>query len=579
MKAYKILALTAGLALLSGITGCEKQLDIPQHGAISVEDYYQTDADAESAVANLYTSWRGSFDKRMVLFTLLSDDSMRGGASSNKQAPYIQLACWIFNSGTSPVSSYYEACYNVIYASNLIIDHVKPDTDVKKRIVAEAKFFRGYAHLHLAALWGETVPKVDHLLNPDEYHVTNSQPGEVWALVESDLKDAIAVLPSKNGVNDQTVTRVTKEAAEVYLGKAYLWQKKYSEAKNEFEKVIGSNLYALWDGNFEDMVHVTTNNNCEKVLEAYVQNDNDNVRKNGASDGNGFWATGGFSLNWFSATQEARSTYASGDGFFLPREALYKAFVAEEGENGYRLNASIKTLNQMKGMGLPYNGTDIYFNDGYINWKNRIQLSDLMAPPSGNRAPNNEYINYCYVRYAEVLLLAAEAHLRASDGSQAKADEYVNLVRRRARLADKTNVTIDDVKTEKRLELCFEGVRYMDLIRWQRIEGTHDAYLAMKDQGVENYHIAGVKKAGTKGPGDGGQGGPGGGQGGQGGQGGNGGSANYEKDADGNVIWTKNLAVKYDNAGFKEGKHELLPYPLEEMQVNGENITQNPGWD
>lgn len=558
MKTHTILSFAAGLLLLSFVTGCEKQLDIQQHGAITVDEFYQTDADAESAVANLYSVWRGSFGHRMFLFTLLSDDSMRGGSSSNKYAPFAQMASWTFNSGCTYVRNYYEDCYKIIYASNLIIDNITPDTDIKKQIVAEAKFFRGYAHLHLAALWGETVPMVDHLLSPDEYHVTNSQPGEVWNLVETDLKDAIAVLPSKKGMNDKTVTRVTKEAAEVYLGKAYLWQKKYTEAKGEFEKVISSNLYDLWDGSFENMVHVVTNNNCEKVLEAYVPEDMENMRPNGINSmnsGNGYLQMAGFYFSFFSASKAAKSVLATGDGWFPPREGLYKAFVAEEGEDGYRLNASIKTIAQMKDEGFTYGGKDMWCTDGYVNWKNRILNADLVGGAPSGRSANTMFINFCYVRYAEVLLLAAEAHLRANDGSQSKADEYVNKVRRRAHLADKSNVTLEDVKTEKRLELCFEGVRYMDLIRWQRVEGTHDAYNAMKDQDKEVYHIHGVQIGKD-----------------------DKGNPIYQKDSEGNVVWEKYLANKYDG-GFKEGKHELLPFPLEEMDVNGAYITQNPNWE
>ena len=558
MKTYKILALAASMMLLAGVTGCEKQLDIQQHGSFGVEDFYKTDADAESAVANLYCVWRGSYGHRMFLFSLLSDDNMRGGSTSNKYAPFAQMASWTFNSGCTYVRNYYEDCYNVIYASNLIIDNITPDTDVKKQVVAEAKFFRGYAHLHLAALWGETVPMVDHLLNPDEYHVTNSQPGEVWNLVESDLKDAIAVLPSKKGMNDKTVTRVTKEAAEVYLGKAYLWEKKYSEAKDEFEKVIGSNLYALWDGNFEDMVHVATNNNCEKVLEAYVPEDMENMSANGISGmngGNGYLQMAGFYFSFFNTAKDAKKVYATGDGWFPPRESLYKAFVEEEGEDGYRLNASIKTIRQMKDYGFTYEGKDMWCTDGYFNWKNRILNADLVGGAQTGRSANTMFINFCYVRYAEVLLLAAEAHLRANNGDKGKATEYVNMVRRRAKLADKSNVTLDDVKTEKRLELCFEGVRYLDLTRWQRIEGTHDAYNAMKDQDKEVYHIHGVQTGKDEK-----------------------GNPIYQKDAQGYVVWEKYLANKYDG-GYKEGKHELLPYPLEEMDVNGANITQNPNWD
>lgn len=541
MKTSKYMSIVAGIMLLAGAVGCEKELDIQQHGSIGMEEFYQTDADAESAVANLYCVWRNSYSDRMYLFTLLSDEVHRGGNHATKFAPFPQLLSWTFNSGNSYVASYYKSCYNLIYAANLVIDNLSDDSSVKKQIIAEAKFFRGYAHFHLAALWGETVPMVDHLLAPEEYHIGNSQPGQVWTLVEKDLTDAIAVLPSKKNVDDKSLTRVTKEAAEVYLGNAYLWQKKYEEAAAEYEKVINSGLYKLWDGDFENLTHVPANNCSEKVLEAQVPNDLDNYRTNGINSSNGFWGNAGLYLNFFSQTKDARNKFASGNGYFPPREGLYKAFVAEEGEDGYRLKASIRTMEQMPEAGLTcdVDGTILFFSDKYFNWKTRILQSDLMGKPGRN--VDNQYINYCYVRYAEVLLLAAEAQFRA--GNKTKAEDYLNQVRQRAKLADKTGITLDDIKTEKRLEFAFEGVRYMDLTRWQRIEGEDDAYNAMKDQDKIVYNIKVSKDKGT-----------------------------------GKVSYEKVVAVEYPNAGYQKGKHELLPYPLEELEVNGANIQQNPNW-
>lgn len=88
-----------------------------------------------------------------------------------------------------------------------------------------------------------------------------------------------------------------------------------------------------------------------------------------------------------------------------------------------------------------------------------------------------QYINLRVMRYAEVLLLAAEAHVMG--GSQESALAYINEVRDRARLAPLSAVTLDDVKKEKRLELCMEGVRFQDLVRWG------DAEALMGEQGKE----------------------------------------------------------------------------------------------
>ena len=414
-----------------------------------------------------------------------------------------------------------------------MIDNVPGNTDVQKRCIAEAKFFRAYAHFHLAALWGEHVPVVDHVLTPDEYHVSNSADGALWKLVETDLQEAAAVLPNKSDANDQSQFRVTSDAAKVYLGKAYLWQGKDSDAAKILDEVISGGRYKLWDGNYDLLVHTAANNCCEKVLEAQIPKDPANYRTNNINNSNGWFTNVGLNTQTMKLSPEWNSVLANGDGYFPPRAELWEAFLAEEGENGYRFNATLRSVDQLAESGIVLT-TDLPDHDRYFNWKNRIIKEDLMGTPG--RGTDNMFINYCDIRHAEVLLLAAEANLKSN---QAKADKYVNEVRTRARLAEKSGVTLDDIKLEKRLELCFEGVRYMDLIRWG------DAYDVMKDQGKENFVLK-ATNSGTK-----------------------------EAPA---YSYTVEIQDKNANAGFKKGKNELLPIPMSELDVNGANVNQNPGW-
>ena len=134
-----------------------------------------------------------------------------------------------------------------------------------------------------------------------------------------------------------------------------------------------------------------------------------------------------------------------------------------------------------------------------------------------------QYIDLKVMRYAEVLLLAAEANLQA--GNTSKALEYINMVRARAKETPLTTVTLNDIKTEKRLELCNEGVRYQDLVRWG------DAKTALGEQGkqVPAFTVSGVQW-------------------------------NWQN-------------TKY---GFQD-KNMLLPIPLKELELNP-NMHQNTGW-
>jgi SusD family. len=130
------------------------------------------------------------------------------------------------------------------------------------------------------------------------------------------------------------------------------------------------------------------------------------------------------------------------------------------------------------------------------------------------------------MRYAEVLLLAAEANLNA--GNQQLADNDLNEVRTRAKVATKTGITLDDIINEKRLELCFECTRYQDLIRWG---------LGEKFMGTQGLNCPLL-------------------------------------DSNGNVTYKNyNSEGKY---GFKE-RNKLLPFPSTEVTLNA-NIVQNTGW-
>jgi hypothetical protein len=151
----------------------------------------------------------------------------------------------------------------------------------------------------------------------------------------------------------------------------------------------------------------------------------------------------------------------TGWGFMVPQKKLYDAFVQEEGVDGYRLNQTMKTYDQISQLGVKVAKGQSLINEGYFMWKRRFSN---VESPAGFWC---SYNNYRWMRYAEVLLLAAEANLK--DGNQSEADACLNEVRQRARLDAKT-ATLDAIKLEKRLELCSEYTRYQDIIRWKDAE-------------------------------------------------------------------------------------------------------------
>ena len=514
---YSLLLVVAAL-----FAGCESRLDIAKHGNMGgQDDFYQTDEQTEQAVASMYSSLKGLYYNWFFTKNLLSDDVWCGGGQRGDNTSLEQLNEYTYGTDNGMIQGVFSGLYGLIYQSNLVIEKVANDTPVKKRAIAEAKFFRAWANFELVTLWG-TAPLVDHLLEPGEYRQGNSTPEALWAAVESDLNDAISMnaLPSKKNKDDQeTGMRVTQEVAKAYLGKAYLFQKKYQEAASVLNEVVDSKKYDLFRGDYDMQFHAVNNNNCESMLELQSRNDQEQAWSQWdftfVMQG---WRTGNMTLEGKAAEEVAQGTY----GFLNPRKSLYDAFVKAEGKNGYRLQKTLLNSDQMAAYGVKLNpGQYIYGCEGYLFFKNRILKSDNIMDNPGFQVV--QYTDRKIMRYAEVLLLAAEANLQAGQPDKALYD--INQIRERAKETPLTSVTLDDIKTEKRLELCLESTRFQDLVRWG------DAKKALASQGKEipNYSSKGVS-------------------------------------------WD----FSNSTFGFQD-KHMLLPIPLKERELNP-NIQQNTGW-
>lgn len=511
------------LSILSALTvmlcSCSDLLDISQHGVLNDDNFYKTDSDAEAAVAAIYGQIPALEMPYVFINGYLSDEYWQGQAS--RGADLGSYLSYTFASNDSYIDNYFSGLYAVIGKCNLVIDNVKPKTDFMRQAIAEAKTVRAWMFFELTTMWGNA-PIVDHVMSSSEDAPSNASAADLWAFIEQDLSDAISsgALTQKQFVSDRSNYRITKQYAQALLGKAYLWQGKNKEAAEVLDEVIGSGLYGLFRGVYGDIYKVE-NENCEESLfESNKVYDKDNP---------GLTLTFVPSSTGLSAYSRPGLVEASGGantlgllpsacwGGFVPRGSLYQAFVAEEGEDGYRLNESIKTYQFMAEAGYPIAPGYVEYSEGYFGWKGRSCKGDLDI--NYLCSPRNIH----WMRYAEVLLMAAEANIGID---QFKADKYLNEVRERAKLGHKT-CTLDAIKTERRLELFGDFIRYKDLQRWG------DAATVLADAGK----IEPVLSAG------------------------------------GTVTWES----FYTSYGYKTGKHEYLPIPDSEILCN-KNIKQHDGW-
>lgn len=524
-KFIYIISLAIGLTFFT--SSCEDQLIVDQQGATSVESFYKTDEDANQAIAAVYFQWRSQAYNDFFLKNCLSDDINSGGGSRGDNAILEQLNEYKFSPSNSTASGYFSGMYTLIYRANLVINNFTEESAAKKKAIAEAKIARAWAYFNLVTLWGP-VPLVTKPLSPSEYQQPNGVITELWALVEKDLNEAISagVLPEKSSVSDKSIgAKLTKQFAMALLGKSQLFEGKNAEAATTLKAVITSGKYALIS-DYGNVLRKVEDFGTENLFEVNSINDGDNAFNQGTTILGTMYGWRSDKMSLFGYYMKAHDMYPAGWGFANPTKTLYDAFVEMEGTDGCRLNNTLKTYDQIKTIGAPIApvsinvGTSLYGHEGYFSWKFRFIGSEVITNSWGYATDNN----YRIMRYAEVLLLAAEACLQSGD--QASALNYINQIRTRAKLPVLSSITLNDIKKEKRLELCMEMVRFQDLVRWG------DAATALANRGKQ-------------------------------------------------VPVFNGTAVSYpytnETYGFKAGKNELLPFPEHEMGVN-QNLVQNPGW-
>lgn len=502
-----------GLLFSYSGTGCSDFLDTEQRGVTTQESFYKTDKDAMEALYAIYNKLQGYDLEFFQLKNLLSDDAIAGGGGRGDNYAGEELDEFRFGPSNYILTNCFSKFYEIIYTANMLITNVKPDSDTKKRAIAEAKALRAYAYFELVTLWGP-VPLVTKPLEPHEYSQPNAKIEDIWSQIESDLNDAIEVLPLKSQQSSSQKANVSKGAAQAWLGKAYLYQKKYDEAANIFDQVIISGEYDL-EPDFSQITRESTEFGIESVFEISYSKDLSII-----TEGNLIGAYCAPRTGFFKKGSSGISE--TGWGFCGPRQELYDAFV-EAGDIVRRKGTVINEQELIDEFGGSFRNTEgnlPYGSYGCV----RIKHGTFIDETEGEEYHTISGMNYRIMRYADVLLMAAEAYNRKQNPDDVKALEYINKVRRRAQmneLSSSGEKLFEDIKTERRLELAFEFVRYQDLIRW----GDADKFL--KDQGKRIPR------------GDG-------------------------------------TFFELPDAGFKE-KNWLLPFPEAEMNVN-KNLKQNPGW-
>jgi hypothetical protein len=454
------------LSVVMVTSGCKKFLTQEVPGAFAEQDFYKTDADATQAVTAVYDMMQAHYNSNWaslyMIKTLLSDESNAAGNDAGDQPGYQTIDKYNFDATNDKIRDAWRMCYFTIYRANKVVNRTTPETDLRKRLIAEAKLLRAYNYFELVSLWGD-VPLVLDDIAPTDYTKTGRKPkAAVYAQIEKDCLDAIAVLPIRSGYTGSDRFRVTKGTGQALLGKAYLYEQKWPEAVAQFEAVITSGQYSLapsigaaFSKNFEF--------GQESLFEISYTSDRaydwGNFPWGAQPESNIHIQLMGPRGDYY--TKAPSDSLLAGWGFNLPKQKLWNAYIAAG--DVVRRKQIVMSKAELLAAGGNWTNDNAWGYEGYFQRK----YGSFTTQTGGPIGELNYGTNWRQIRYADVLLMAAEANYRASN--ETKARQYINLVRQRSSLPDVTatgTALFDALVKERQLELAFEGFRYTDLVRW-----------------------------------------------------------------------------------------------------------------
>ncbi|RZK46218.1 MAG: RagB/SusD family nutrient uptake outer membrane protein, partial [Pedobacter sp.] len=520
---------------------CKRFVEVdPPITSYSGENVYTDNATAIGGITGIYalmsnsranaTPQAGGYLTNVFFMTGLAGDELNlySGAQQNPE-----MFAYYTNNLTPQLSSWVNI-YRLIFTANSAIEGLSLaqtlNPSVKNQLLGEAKFIRGFQHFEGKKNFGN-IPYIDEKVV--DFKVSNTDAGgafvNIWPQIEADFKFAYDNLDAKR----PNKGRVNKWAAAAYLAKTYMFQNKFTEAKALFDLIIPTgvnaegNKYDLTP-NFHTNFRVTSEHNVETVFSIQASY-GDGANTNGNYDNTLNYPHGG------SATTEKPGACC---GFFQPSQSLVNSFKTVAGLpdlTGYNNSdvtsdetfTSAQEFTPYAGAldprldwtvgrrGIPYYDWGVHpgrdwirvvsYGGPYSPKKNTYYKADIgtLAGTVGWGFANNA-LNFTPMRFADVLLMAAEAEIEV--GSLTTALTYINRIRTRAAASPVLNgatpaanyavvnyATLGDkvnarkiVRFERKLELAMEGHRFYDLVRW----GIADVVLNTEYFAKENVRRA-----------------------------------------------------------------------------------------
>jgi hypothetical protein len=452
--------ITLFLVAMIAMVSCVKKLDVTPQGSPVSGNFWMNAKDAISGANAMYDQFDGEefYGRGFMWYMNASDDMVTG--RGNAKAENVKN----FNSATSGVSyltGQWKMRYIVIKRTNDVLINVPKinmDENLKNRILGEAHFLNGLMYFQLSYSYGNEkagVPIVDRNAPLSGKPIPRAASvKENYAVVESELKQAAALLPYFDQYSNDKYGHAHKTAAWAYLAKMYLYTKDYVNAEKYADSIISSGKHALLS-NFADVFTIANNWSKEYIWSAYS-----------TAKGEGGW---GSILPGVMLENKGWGKY-NGWGYYTPTKELYDAF--EMGDKRREVTI-LKPGDKFVFFGdsVSYSSTNSL--SGY-QFNKYMDPFKVKSPIGSTISPNGDHpttsLNPPLLRYAEVILIKAEAELMQGKN----ADKEINMIRNRAGLSSVTNADMNELKKQRRCEFAGEWAdRHRDLVRWGDAQATY----------------------------------------------------------------------------------------------------------
>lgn len=539
----KIALCTLSFVTLSlGFTGCKDYLTEIEPGTTMLEDYFTSTAAAQENLVGCYVplmwEYNTTYCSEWFIGDVASDDALKGGGSTTDMADAYDFENWRTESSSALLHDFYIAQYQGIGRCNLALKYIakmnvgvdeKFTQSMKNRLLGEAYYLRAYYYFRLLRVFAG-VPLITTVVdNAGDWGQPRASVSMIYDQILADLEMANKYLWLKSAYGAEDAGRATKGAAQAMLMKVNLymaspyWQgytlskpaaQCFADAKAWGDSIITSGEYDLCP-KYEDNFTIAGENGIESVFE---------IQYAEVTWGDYTWDYDykGFGRTAGSFTQilvRSRSSKIGGGwGFNHPTQNLYDEFEAGDPRR------DVAILNPADSL-IETPSVEYYLGNKLLNNKYAM-YRDTAYKGAGfgqwgihaSRGP----LNNRQIRYADVLLMYAEACLGMGDAGTAKG--YIDQVRGRVGLAPCAVVDDAALRHERRCELAMEGHRWFDLVRWKGVAGT-----GLKAH-MDAYKL------------------------------------------------TETAEVQSHMRKFIANKHEIFPIPYEEILLNPTKMEQNPGY-